>query len=242
MIVTLLLWLTLGWFLGVFLYLTAGFVTLPVNKPGWTHSAATYYTKVAQKLIGRSALMERGTKWDIVSTTHDAGKNADTFDLDGDEAHATNDTGLLSHFHKQPFGLLPPPEDGVASFVSPEIVEFGEIEVQRREQNTLRTKGGAGVYDEEVTLPDHRPLVRLREYADAMIPGSMGLHDVSEIEEIYIQSQAGFTDSSTVRLMLLIVAYGGGALMTWLILTNAGGTVPTGVDVPSLALFPGWLL
>jgi len=84
MILTLLLWLTLGWFLGIFVYLTAGFVTLPVDKPGWTHAAADYYTKVAQKLIGRSALIERGTKWDIVSTTHDAGKNADTFDLDGD--------------------------------------------------------------------------------------------------------------------------------------------------------------
>jgi len=219
----------------VFIFLTGGLFTLPLDRPNWHQKAATYYTKVAQKLIGRAALIERGTKWDIVSTTHDAGKNADTFDLDGHEAHVTNDTGLLSHFHKQPFGLLPPPQDNVASYVSPEIAEFGEIEVRRQEQNENMNEDG---YISDVTLEERRPLVRLREFADAMIPGSMGLHDVSEIEEIYIQSQSGFTDAKTVQFMILIVAYAVGAGMTWLVLTNAGGVAPTEVNVPSLALFP----
>jgi len=240
MFLTLLLWLVLGWFLGVLIYLTAGFMTMPLDRPASQHKAASYYTKIAQKLIGRSALMERGTKFDIVSTSHDAGKNADTFNLDGDEVHAINDIGLLSHLHKKPFGLLAPPEDSIASYVSPELAEFGEVEARRREQYTIVDEEGQ--YVQRVTLSGQRPLVKLRGYIDAIIPGSMGLHDISETEEIYKQSQAGFADSKTVQFMILIIGYAVGAGVTWLILTNAGGAAPTNVDIPSLMVYPGWVL
>jgi len=238
MLFTLLLWLTLGVFIGLGIFFTGGFLTLALDRPGLQYRVAAYYSTLAHKLLGRSVLVERGTEFDIFSATHEAGKNADRFSLDGDTVHVTNDTGLLSHVYKKPFGLVAPPEDDAASYVSPEIAEFGEIEVQRREQNALVDEDGQYVSDLE--LPGTRPTVTLREFVAAMLPGSRSLADLSETEEIYKQSQAGFRDSKSVQLMIILIAFGVGSGLAWLVLTNAGGAAPTNVGVPSLGLlYPG---
>jgi len=220
MIVTLALWFTLGVFIGLLVFFTAGFMTLPLGVE-YQHKAASYYSKLAQKLIGRSAIMERGTKWDLIDVSADPEKNADTFEIGDETAHVTNETGLLARWFKQPFGLLAPPEEDISVYLSPEIGEFGAVEVERREQGDLF--GESGAYDEHVTLSDSRPLVRLREYARAMIPGSRSYFDLSEAVEIYKQSQTGFADSRTTQLMILVIAYVAGAGVTWLVVTQAGG-------------------
>lgn len=221
MIVTLALWFTLGWFIGLLVYFTWGFMTMPFGVQKRQY-AANYYTKIAQKLIGRSGLMERGTKWDLISLSEDSEKNADKFELGDDTAHVTNDTGLLSRWFKQPFGLLAPPDANVASYLSPEVAEAGAVEVERREQDTVTDSEGS--YVEEVTLAATRPLVQLRESAAAMIPGNRSYFDLSESEDLYKQSQRGFGEKvNPYNLMIVIIAYAVGAGLTWLVVTQAGG-------------------
>lgn len=235
MILTLSLWFTLGVFIGVLVFFVWGFFTLPFSTD-WQLKAADYYTKIAQRLIGRSGLLERGTKWDLISIEKDAEKNADTFELGDDTAHVTNETGLLSHWFKQPFGLLPPPDGNRAVYVSPELGELGETEVQRREQDTMYDD--ADQYQTDVALPARRPGIRLREYVQAMIPGTRSYFDLAETIEIYKQSQSGYVSSKTVKYMIWLMAYGLGAGVTWLVMTQAGG-VGDAINIP--VLLGGWV-
>lgn len=226
------LWSIVGWLTGILVYFTAGLFTLASDNHHQRNRAANYYSRQAMKLLDRAGLVERGTKWDIYSTSHDADKNVDEITIDGNTGHVSNETGLLSTLHKQPFGLVPPPEDDRAVYVSPEVGELGRIETERQEQDELRDEDGQ--YQDTVELDNGRPLVQLRENAKRMIPGTRSIWDVVETVEIYKQSQSGFSTPQTQQYMILIVAYGVGALLTWLIATNAGGAAPTGVSVPGL--------
>jgi len=192
-----------------------------MDKYTWINKTANHYSKVAMKLIGRSVLVERGTKYDVYRASHDAEKNADTFNLDGEVAHVTNDTGLLSTLHKRPFGLVPPPEAEIASYVSPEIGEFGQIEAQRKEQN--ETTDEEGNYVDAVQTTATRPLVKLRDYARYMIPGNRSLFDLDETVDLYRQSQRMFGSSTTQQFMILLIAYSVGAGVMWFLMTQGGG-------------------
>jgi hypothetical protein len=224
------LWAICGWLVGILLFFIGGFgahVVKPIDRIDsmkLVNNVANHYSKIAMKIIGRAALVERGTKYGIYRTSHDPEKNADEFDLDGETAHVTNDTGLLSTLHKQPFGMVPPPEEDVACYVSPELGEFGHVESQRKEQGELRDSDGQ--YKDGVTLSEGRPLVQLRDYADWMIPGDRSLYDLDETVDLYKQSQRLFGESKTTQFMILIMAYGAAMLVTWLIVTQAGGSVP----------------
>lgn len=227
-------WSVLGWLLGILVLFIGGFATMPMGVQ-MRNKVANYYSAMAMKLIGSAALVESGTKYDIYRSSKSADDNAHTVTIDGKEAHVTNESGLLSTFHKKPFGLLPPPEDNVSSWTSPEVGELGELETERREKGTLYDDDGD--YKAEVTLPQRRPGVRLREFASNMIPGSQQLWDLRETEEIYKQSQSMFGESKTTQFMIIIIAYSVGSLLTWLILTNAGGAVPdTSVNLPMVML------
>jgi hypothetical protein len=226
------LWSVVGWLIGILVYFTAGLMTLPSNNHSLRNKAANYYSKQALKLLGRAALVERGTSWDIYSTSHDADKNVDEITIDGNTGHVSNDTGLLSTLHKQPFGLVGPPQENAATYVSPELGELGRVDVELEEQGRLRTDDGE--YREYVTLGDSRPLVQLREYARRMVHGCRGMWDVDETVDLYKQSQSGFGSPKTQQFMILIIAYSASAVLAWLILTNAGGAAPTGVSVPGI--------
>lgn len=231
-------WAFLGWLVGILTLFVGGFFVTPLMGYERTNGIANYYSKLAMKLIGRSAIFERGTKYDILSGSHDAEKNADEYSIGGNPAHVSNETGLQSTFHKKPFGLVPPPEEDIAVYVSPEVAELGEIEAGRQERDELTDESGG--YVEELSLQPRRPLVRLRGFARRMIPGSRSIYDLDETVDLYQQSQRMFGESKTTQFMILIIAYGGASLLTWIILTNAGGTVPdTSIGVPSLGmLFP----
>lgn len=240
MILTIFLWFTLGILLGILLFF-AGLLTLPLGVDK-RHTAATYYSTIGQKLIGSSVLMERGTGFDIFSTSHDPDKNADKVNIDGETGHISNETGLKSTLAKKPFGMAAPPSEDIAEYLSPEIGEFGEIENQRREHGDL--VGDGGEYNETVDLDAKRPMVKLRRHARAMIPGKRSLWDLSETVDLYRQSQSGFADSKSVQLMILIIAYGVAAVLTWLVATNAGGAAPDSISLPSMGLLVplGWLV
>lgn len=236
----LVMWAVAGWLIGILVFFAGGFVVhaLPerffdVSKK--VNGTANHYSKIAMKLLGRGVLVERGTKFDLYRTSHDPEKNADQFSLGGETAHVTNDTGLLSTLHKKPFGLVPPPDENVATYVSPEIAEFGRIEADRKEQDELRD---GGVYDGDVAVPARRPLVQLRDYARHMIPGTRSLYDLDETVDLYKQSQRLFGETKTTQFMILIVAYGVAMSVTWLVLTQGGGAVPSGggggVPVPPM--------
>lgn len=227
-IVTLLLWAVLGWLVGILAYFTVGFIAQPIVSKSRVNSIANHYSEIAMKLLERAVLVERGTKYDIYRTSHDPEKNADTFNLDGETAHVTNDTGLLTTLHKKPLGMVPPPEEGISSYVSPEVAEFGEIEADRKEHGEIRDGGS---YDPDVTLSPGRPLVQLRDYARHMIPGGRSLYDLDETIDLYQQSQKMFGSSKTTQFMILIMAYGAAMLVTWIILSQTGNAA-AGVDVP----------
>lgn len=235
------LWSILGWLVGILAFFGTGLIAISLD-PERRNKAANYYSELAMKLLNRAALVEKGTGYDIYQTNHDPDKNADKINIDGQTAHVSNETGLLSTLHKRDLGLVPPPEEDVGVYVSPEIGELGEVETERHEKNTLRDQ--AGHYQPNVTLTPTRPLVRLREYARRMVPESRSLWDLDETVELYKQSQHGFMSSRTTQFMILIIAYGASSLLAWLIMTNAGGTVPSGVNVPGLGgmLLPpvGW--
>lgn len=226
------LWLFLGWLVGILAYFAGGLMTLASNNDELRNRVANYYSKQAMKLLDRAALVERGTSWDIYETTHDPDRNVDEITIDGNTGHISNNAGLLSTLHKRPFGLVAPPEDDVADYVSPEVGELGAIETQRQEKNELRDENGE--YREQETISRERPLVQLREHARRMIPGSRSLWDVDETVELYKQSQTGFGSPKTQQYLILIIAYGVSSLLAWLILTNAGGAAPTGISVPGL--------
>jgi len=226
------LWLVVGWLVGILVYFTGGLMTLASSNDDLRNTAANYYSKQAMKLLGRAALVERGTSWDIYSTTHDADRNVDEVSIDGNTGHISNTAGLLSTLHKKPFGLVAPPEEDVADYVSPEVGELGAVETHRQEKNELRD--GDGNYRSKVTISRERPLVQLREHARRMVPGSRSLWDVDETVELYKQSQTGFGSPKTQQYLILIVAYGASSLLAWLIITNAGGAAPTGVSLPGI--------
>jgi hypothetical protein len=226
------LWVVVGWLLGILIYFTGGLMTLPADNPRLRNKVASYYDKQAMKLLGRAALVERGTSWDIYSTTHASDKNVDEITIDGNTGHLSNETGLLSTLNKRPFGLVPPPEEGISTYVSPEVGELGRIEAERKEQGTLRDEDGS--YQERVTVSGRRPLVQLREYASRMIPGNRSLWDLTETVELVKQSKSGFGSANTQQYMILIIAYSAAAVLSWLILTNAGGAAPTGVSLPGI--------
>lgn len=229
-------WLLVGWLVGILGYIIGGFGVhaLPKryieNKWAYINNVANHYSKTAMKLLDRAVLVERGTKYDIYSSDHDPEKNTDEFKLDGETAHVSNDTGLLSTLHKVPFGLVAPPEESVASYVSPEVAEFGRIEGERKEQGKLRDENGN--YNERVTLSERRPLVQLREYADRMITGDRSLYDLEETVDLYKQSQAMFGSSRTVDVMIGLLAYAVGAGVLYLILSQSGGGGGSAVDIP----------
>jgi len=237
-IIMLLLWMLAGFLIGILLYFTAGFFVhlLPDSverKHEWINGVANHYSAIAMKLLQRAVLIERGTKYAIFKTSRNPEKNIDEFSLGDKTAGVSNDTGLLSTLHGKPFGLVPPPDESVACYISPELAEFGEKEIERREQGTLRDDEGN--YDAEVTINSTRPLTKLRNNARAMIPGNRSLFDVHETVDLYRQSQRMFGQSKTTQFMILIVAYGAAMLLTWLILTQAGGAVPNdAVPVPPM--------
>jgi hypothetical protein len=236
-----LLWFICGGLIGVLAYFTWGLFTLPVDAlDRISHAravqirnrAANYYSKMAMKLLERAALVERGTKFDLFSTSKTGDRNVDKIKIDGETGHVANDTGLLGTLHKKPFGLLSPPEENVASYVSPELAEFGRLEQRRREHDSHRTDDGS--YDPDVELSWRRPGVKLRDHVRTMIPGNRSLWDIAETEKFVEQSKSAFTSPNTQQYMVLIIAYSAGALLTWLIVTNAGGTAPTGISVPGM--------
>lgn len=217
------LWAIAGWLVGILLFFIAPFAVHLTGNRERVNTVANHYSAIAMKLLGRAVLVERGTSYDLYQASRDGEKNADEFTMGGQTAHVTNEGGLLATLHKRAFGLLPPPSDGVADYVSPEVAELGRLDAEHAENQTtdadlLKT----------ATLTAARPLVQLREYADRMIPGSRGLHDLDETIELYKQSQRLFGESRTTQFMILIIAYGAAMLMTWLIVTQAGGTVPDG--------------
>lgn len=224
------LWSVVGWLLGILVYFTGGLMTLPLDAPV-RNKAANYYSRQAMKLLDRAAIVERGTSWDIYSTSHDD-KNVDEIKIDGGTGHVSNDAGLLSTLHKKPFGLVPPPEEDAACYVSPELAELGRLDVELEERDELQDENGEWV--EYVTIGDRRPLVQLREYARRMVHGCRGVWDIDETEDLYKQSQSGFGSPKTQQYMILIIAYAGASLLAWLILTNAGGAAPTGISVPGI--------
>ncbi len=226
------LWAFLGWLLGILVYFTGGLMTLASGDDDLRNRAANYYSKQAMKLLGRAALVERGTSWDIYKTSHDADRNVDEVTIDGNTGHISNNAGLLSTLHKRPFGLVAPPEDDVADYVSPEVGELGAIETHRQEKNQLRDDDGN--YRPTESVSQARPLVQLREHARRMVPGSRSLWDVDETVELYKQSQTGFGSPKTQQYLILIIAYGVSSLLAWLIITNAGGAAPTGISVPGI--------
>jgi len=231
----LILWAVAGWLIGILTYFLLGFTAhiasiLPrVNGHAWINKFANHYSKVAMKLLGRGVLVERGTKYDVYRASHDAEKNADTFSLDGETAHVTNDTGLLSTLHKRPFGLVPPPEDNIATYVSPELGEFGQIEAKRKENKELTDS--TGTYIDMIETTATRPLVKLRDYARYMIPGSRSLYDLDETVDLYRQSQRMFGQTKTTQFMILIMAYAAGAGIVWLLITQGGGSGNPSVPV-----------
>lgn len=234
------LWAVVGFGVGILAFFGAGLVAIALDDEK-RNQAANYYSELAMKLLGRAALVEKGTGLDIYQAKHDPDKNADKLKMDGQTAHVSNETGLLSTLHKRDLGLVPPPEEDVSVYVSPEVGELGETESERHEKNQLRDD--TGHYEPDVTLQGTRPLVRLREFARRMVPESRSLWDLDETVELYKQSQHGFMSSRTTQFMILIIAYGASSLLAWLIMTNAGGTVPSGgVSVPGLGLLApvGW--
>jgi len=236
-----LLWAVAGWLIGILTYFLLGFsahlasIIPRVSKYAWINKAANHYSKVAMKLLGRGVLVERGTKYDIYRASHDAEKNADTFSLDGETAHVTNDTGLLSTLHKRPFGLVPPPEENIATYVSPELGEWGQIEARRKENNETTDENGA--YIDDIEIAATRPLVKLRDYVRYMIPGSRSLYDLDETVDLYRQSQRMFGETKTTQFMILIVAYSVGAGVVWLLISQGGGGGDPTVSVPTLGVF-----
>lgn len=229
------LWAIAGWLIGILLYILGGFAVHVIpeskvdSKVEYVNNIANHYSKTALKLLDRAVLVERGTKYDIYPSNHDPEKNADEFNLDGETAHVVNDTGLLSTLHKVPFGLVPPPEDNVSSYVSPELAEFGQIESRRKEQGDLMDEEGN--YNETVTLSERRPMVKLREYASRVVPGNRSLYDLNETVEIYKQSQSMFGSSRTVDIMIGLIAYAVGAGVLYLILSQSGGS-GGGISLP----------
>jgi len=227
-LIWLLLWAISGWLIGILLFFIGGLVVSPLVNYRRRTKIADYYSKIGMKLIDRAVLVERGTKYSIYRSTHDPEKNADTFSLDGETAHVTNDTGLLSTLHKRPLGLVPPPDENVASYVSPEIAEFGRIEAERKENGTLRDDDG---YISAVDLPNARPLVHLRDYARRMIPGNRSLYDLDETVDLYKQSQSLFGESKTAQYMILVIAYCAAAGLFWFMMSQGSGSAG-GPQVP----------
>lgn len=226
------LWAIAGWLIGFLLYIVGGFaVHAPfVRTPERVSSVANHYTKMAMKMLDRGVLVERGTKYDLYRASHDPEKGADSFKLDGEEAHVTNETGLLSTLHKRPFGLVAPPDDNVSVYVSPEVGEVGRKETERRENNDLQDDDG---YVSDINLSGKRPLVQLKDYARAAIPGNRSFFDLTETIDLYEQSQRMFGQDKTTQFMILIIAYGVAMIGSWLVLTQAGGAVPAGgIEVP----------
>lgn len=235
------LWAIVGFGIGILVFFGAGLIAISL-EPEKRNQAANYYSELAMKLLDGAALVEKGTGLDIYATSHDPDKNADKIDMDGQTAHVSNETGLLSTLHKHDLGLVPPPEEDVSVYVSPEIGELGAVESERHEKNQLRDEDGH--YEPDVALDGIRPLVRLREYARRMVPESRSLWDLDETVELYKQSQHGFMTTRTTQYMILIIAYGASSLLAWLIMTNAGGAMPSGgINVPGLGMLApvGWL-
>lgn len=227
-------WGFAGWLIGILAYFGGGFLVIPRLDDKRTNKLANHYSKIAMKILGRGALVERGTKYDLYRTSHDGEKNADTFKAGGETAHVTNDTGLLATMHKKPLGLVPPPEEDVGVYVSPELGELGEIETTRKEKDEHVDDGE---YVDDVTLSGDRPFATLRGYARRMVPESRSLWDLDETVDLYKQSQSLFGSSTTTQFMILIVAYSAAMLVTWVILTQAGGAAPGGgggISVPGM--------
>lgn len=234
MLIWLIEWSLVGFLLGVLVFSIGGLLLAPFVSIETANKIAHYYSKIAQKIIGRSGLMEHGSKFELLSGTHESGKNADRFKVGDDIIHVTNQSGLRSTLYKQPFGLIPPPDDDRAEYVSPELAELGEKEAEREEKGTIENDGN---YVEEVTLPPKRPLVQIRDYAARMIPGTRKMWDLYETEEIYKFSQSLFSDTKVMDLMVFIIAYSVASLLTWIFLTNGGGTIPeTTINVPGMGM------
>lgn len=228
------LWGVAGLLLGILIFFVAGLFSLPLSAT-WRNRPANYYSALAMKFLKRAALVESGTKYDIYRTSNSPDTNSDTMTIDGEDAEITNATGLLSTLHKRPFGLVPPPDDNVAVYVSPELAELGKVEKDRIESNEHLDDDGE--YESTVTLPERRPTATLREYAGYLVPGNRSVWDLSETIELYKQSQSMFGSSKTTQYMILIIAYGAAALLTWLIVTNAGGSMPdAGTVIPGLVV------
>lgn len=230
------LWAIAGWLIGILLYFGGPFFLALAFDDEKRNALANHYSKIGMKLMGRAVLVERGVQYDIFKTTHKSEKGGDEFTVGDKTAHVTNETGLLSTLHGKPFGLVPPPEENVSVYVSPELAEFGKIEGERKEQGRLLDEDGN--YIDEVSIPPTRPMLKLGEYVRRMVPESRPLFDLDETEELYRQSQALFGDKmSNVQLMVLVIAFGASMLVAWLVMTQAGGAVPEQViQIPTLGV------
>jgi len=228
------LWMILGFLLGLLAFFGGGFLIHAVpdeKRYEDINKVANHYSQLAMKLLHRAVLVERGTRFDIHKTTHDPEKNADQFSLGDKIAHVTNESGLLGVLHGYPFGIVPPPDENVATYVSPEVAEFGETEAERRE--ALEMTDEDGNYQPIVELPSARPLAQFKHYARLMIPGNRSLFELDETVDLYRQSQTLFGSARTQQYFILVVAYGGAMLASWLIMTQGGGSVPENVvDIP----------
>lgn len=228
-------WGIVGWLVGILGFFVGGILVAPFVSPEKVNSIASWYDKIAIKISGLSGIMDRGSKFDILSGTHKSGLNADEYKLDDKIIHVTNETGLRSTMHTEPFGLIAPPEDDRSTYVSPELAEFGEFEARREENGTLTDE--TGQYIDEITLPEVRPLVQLQDFAARLVPGTRSMQDLDETIDLYQQSQSLFGQSKVEDLLVFLGGYVVGSILIWIIMTNAGGTIPdTSIGVPSLGI------
>lgn len=225
-------WTAVAFMSGIVVYLLAGVLVGPSLPPHWRRRIADHYFQQSAYALGRGLLVRRKHGgYDLVSTTYDAGKEAERTELDGEEKFWKDPYGFMTRFYNVPFGLAHEAHNVIGD---PRLAEIGEMEGERYASNAHTkvierevpgTDGpetqGIVHYARHLAVPRAMRLVDPAQWSWIM-PGGADPKDAKTVEEWTVKSQEGYNTRKAMKYMIILMAYGAGLGGVWFIVKYGG--------------------
>jgi hypothetical protein len=234
----LLLWGTVGFLLGLVVYLGGPILVGPVLPDRWRAKVSGLYFGQANSSLRRGALVGRtNAGFDIVATSFDPQIQAESVSLDGRQGYAQDPMNNMGLWGNAPFGLL---TEKANVYVRARHADVGRADDERIEANddtvAVETTDGETVAATDIyaDVPAEPRLVDLHDVLP-ILGGASDLFTADTAKTYVVKSQSAFNSRNVVEAMTFIIAFGAGFGMVALALsqlsTGGGGGAPV-VNVP----------
>lgn len=219
----LLIWGLVCFLLGLVGYLAVPILVGPSLPLQPRQKMGRLYVGQAMTAAGRALLVARknGSDLQLEASGFDSTHGQEEVSLGGDTQRYDDPDDSMSRLAKRPFGLANE-ADGVIT--TPRDIELGEMEKKKVEdsEHMFIDESGERYYQPHTHVPAGERLVK-PPTGGAIVGGSADASAIDLIIEYVKKAQAGFDEMSLKQAGAILTAYGVGAGVVWLMVTQGGG-------------------